>query len=193
MKDIQDLENNESILLMYLAGELPPQDHAEVEQMVMSDPNLREQLSSLQQMQQQVNGALKELDSVTCPPLPATFAEAEICRMIQQWHGERERRKRTLIVPRRAVMPRIWLGLAAAASIAIGYLVWGAYHPPITPPGPRLPDIAADDEKLNLMGLTMTVSDGIADTEMQVAAAMASSDDLDGSTDSGGHTDTSNQ
>jgi hypothetical protein len=144
-------------------------------------------------MQQQINGALAELDSQTYPPMPATFAEAEIGRMIQQWHDERERRKRTLVIPRRPLMPRIWLSLATAASIAIGYLVWGAYHPPVTPPPPVARNSAVDDDKLALMERTMTGNDAFADSDMQVVAAMAGADDLDASTDGGSHTDTSNQ
>ena len=35
---LQQLENNEAILLMYLAGELPEPDRVEVEQMLVSNP-----------------------------------------------------------------------------------------------------------------------------------------------------------
>jgi anti-sigma factor RsiW len=184
MKNLQELHNNEAILLMYLAGELAPHDHQDVELMLQSDPNLRRELGSLQETQQQINQALADLDRQIRPPVPETVATAGVCRMIQQWQEQRERMKSTLVIPRRRLMPRIWLSLAAAAAIAIGYLVWGAYHPPVAPVAQLPPPVRVeDDEKLGLLESTMNIADGLADTEVKVAAAMPGPDDLDSSAD----------
>src|SRR4051812_12694387 len=56
------LENNEAILLMYLAGELPEEDRAEVEQMLASDPALRALLAELTALQADVDGTLARCD-----------------------------------------------------------------------------------------------------------------------------------
>ena len=51
---LQQLENNEAVLLMYLARELPDDDRAEVEQMLASDPALRRALEELAALQEGV-------------------------------------------------------------------------------------------------------------------------------------------
>jgi len=185
MKNLQELQNNEAILLMYLAGELAPQDHVEVEGMLASDANLRRELASLQEMQQQTMQGLGDLDRQIRPPVSEAFATAGISRMIQQWHEQRERLKRTIVVAPRSIMPRIWLGLAAAASIAIGFLVWGVYHPavPTTARSSPTPVIQNDDEKVLLMQNTMNIAEGLVDSDVSVAAAMPGPDDLDSSAD----------
>ena len=43
---LQHLENNEAVLLMYLAGELTDSDRAEVEQMLATDARLRAELDA---------------------------------------------------------------------------------------------------------------------------------------------------
>jgi anti-sigma factor RsiW len=179
----QELQTNEAKLLMYLAGELAPQDQVEVEQMLASDPNLRTELASLGQMQRQIMQRLEDLDRQIRPPVPEAFATAGISRMIQQWHEQRLRIKQAVVAPRR-IMPRIWLGMAAAAAIVIGYLVWGVYHPAESGHAP-LPVVITndDDQKVILMENTMNIAEGLVDTDAQVAAATPGPDDLDSSTD----------
>ena len=46
---LHELQNNEAILLMYLANELPPQDREEVEHMLDRDANLRLELAKIQE------------------------------------------------------------------------------------------------------------------------------------------------
>jgi len=60
---LQLLENNEAILLMYLAGELPEQDRLEVEQMLASDAGLRTTLAELAALQDDVTGVLARADA----------------------------------------------------------------------------------------------------------------------------------
>ncbi len=59
---LEQLENNEAILLMYLAGELPAEDQAEVEQMLARDPALRAELEEMRALEIHVTGTLAELD-----------------------------------------------------------------------------------------------------------------------------------
>ena len=60
---LQQLENNEAILLMYLAGELPEADRVEVEQMLVNDDALRAALSDLAALQADVTGVLSWSES----------------------------------------------------------------------------------------------------------------------------------
>ena len=62
------LENNEAILLMYLAGELPDEDRAEVEQMLASDAGLRALLAELAALQSDVTGAFATADTAMLLP-----------------------------------------------------------------------------------------------------------------------------
>jgi anti-sigma factor RsiW len=183
MKNLQELQDNQAKLLMYLAGELSPGEQVEVEQMLASDPSLRTELASLRQMQLQMIQGLEDLDRQIRPPVSEAFATAGISRMIQQWHEQRLRMRQTVVAPRR-IMPRILLGMAAAASIVIGYLVWGVYHPAESGQAPPSMVAANDDQqKVILMENTMNIAEGLGDTDAQVAAAMPGPDDLDFSTD----------
>jgi anti-sigma-K factor RskA len=62
------LENNEAILLMYLAGELPAEERAEVEQMLANDAGLRTLLAALTALQSDVDGVLAKADSTMLLP-----------------------------------------------------------------------------------------------------------------------------
>jgi len=59
---LHELENNEAILLMYLAGELPEEDRVEVEQMLASDAALRAELLELAALQDELTGVLARAD-----------------------------------------------------------------------------------------------------------------------------------
>jgi len=59
---LHELENNEAILLMYLAGELPEEDRVEVEQMLASDPALRAELAELAALQTELTGVMGRAD-----------------------------------------------------------------------------------------------------------------------------------
>jgi anti-sigma factor RsiW len=65
---LQQLENNEAVLLMYLAGELPEDDRAEVEQMLASDPALRRGLEELGALQEAVDETFARADAGVALP-----------------------------------------------------------------------------------------------------------------------------
>ena len=59
---LQQLENNEAVLLMYLADELPAEDRAEVEQMLATDAGMRAALESLRDVTRRVDEGLAAAD-----------------------------------------------------------------------------------------------------------------------------------
>lgn len=59
---IERLQNNQHVLLMYLADELSCEDRREVDQMLATDPGLRGQLQELEETQQVVYEGLSRLD-----------------------------------------------------------------------------------------------------------------------------------
>ncbi|HEX4053427.1 MAG TPA: hypothetical protein VHX86_04105 [Tepidisphaeraceae bacterium] len=142
---LQNLENNEAILLMYLAGELPSQDRAEVEQMLASDAGLRAELEILRQTQQLAFDALETLDGATRPAVPRIVALSQISQLIHEWIDLRRQPTVTSAVVRQ---PTPWrrISLSAAAALLVGYYVWAVYHPPGRSINPR--DIAYRSDEL---------------------------------------------
>jgi hypothetical protein len=125
---LQNLENNEAILLMYLADELPAADRLEVEQMLSSDPALRGELEILRQTQQLAFDSLETLDSVSRPAAPPIVALGQASRMIHEW-TERRRRPEPAIVVIRRPLPWRRISVAAAATLLVGYYIWAVYQP----------------------------------------------------------------
>jgi hypothetical protein len=125
---LHQLENNEGILLMYLANELPPADRAEVDEMLASDPNLRTELEILRQTEELAFDAIKSLDAATRPVVPPILLQHRVGELMNRWvhrHGEP-----ALSMPIAArQLPWRRMSLAAAASLMIGYYIWAVYHP----------------------------------------------------------------
>jgi len=129
---LQQLENNEAVLLMYLAGELPPEDRVEVELMLANDPTLRAQLDGLRGLEQSTAGALAALDRSEPLPEPAEVVARRVARAMA-----RHQVRRTVTAPARAEersRPRLvapWMyPMAAAALLLIAFATWQATSKP---------------------------------------------------------------
>src|SRR5205823_3338451 len=85
---VQQLENNEFILLMYLAGELPAEDRAEIEHMLATDASLRFQFDALRDAQERFTESMARLDAASPPPAEAA-AVRRIGRALRQRAAER--------------------------------------------------------------------------------------------------------
>lgn len=119
---LQNLENNEAILLMYLANELPADDRAEVEQMLKYDATLRAQLQALRDAYHQFDQTMLLGDASNVLPsgymTAVTFGKtvqerfAAKPRSVDDHEGN-GRRMHWAIYP-----------AAAAAMLAIGMLFW---------------------------------------------------------------------
>jgi len=117
---LQNLSNNEAVLLMYLANELPADDRAEVEQMLHNDETLRAQFIELRLLYDSAHAGITSADATA--PLPSGFAAARhVGEAIRDRRAGRpsvddhdsRRRFRWLIYP-----------AAAAALLAIGMVSW---------------------------------------------------------------------
>jgi len=117
---LHQLENNEAILLMYLANELPAQDRNEVEHMLERDGQLRLELAEIQQAYTGSYGVMRQADETTPPTSPFSAARAvgDVLRARQSDmpsvddHEER-RHVHWIAYP-----------IAAAAALAIGMFLW---------------------------------------------------------------------
>jgi anti-sigma-K factor RskA len=118
---LTNLENNEAVLLMYLANELPAEDRAEVEAMLERDETLREQFERIRGAYASLDAAMGRADAGS--HLGGAFSSARA-------FGDEIRRRTTA---RASVdekeeyhrrFPIWWYPIAAAAVLALGMLLW---------------------------------------------------------------------
>jgi anti-sigma factor RsiW len=145
---IQQL-NNESILLMYLAEELPVSDRADVEQMLANDARLREELESLRAAYEGAHQALAQADQTERLALPVGTAARRVGLAARSWHVRR------LSAPpapkrRRAFQFPWWsyplTSAVAMAVIAISWWMNRAERNPMFLPPVGAPQIVQSDD-----------------------------------------------
>jgi hypothetical protein len=122
---LESLENNEAILLMYLAGELPAIDRQEVDQMLAADPGLRGELDRLLASQAAVEQGLAFLDHAESLP-SADIAVRRIGRAMRQQQvllaTQASRNRQS--AGRRLGLPFWAYPGIAAAVVLVAFLVW---------------------------------------------------------------------
>jgi len=132
---LQQLENNEAILLMYLADELPAADRAEVEQMLQNDAHLRAELESLRGTQAGFEQTMRAADASQPLPISSQAASRQVMRLVNHWIGQQ-------LAQQAAVRPMVigvhshrwWLyPLAAAAMLLLGIILYSSMHQPAQP------------------------------------------------------------
>src|SRR5436305_1221553 len=91
---LHQLENNDAVLLMYLAGELPADDRAEVEQQLAADAVLRASLEAMRQAQGALGASLARADVMAMPPAVEAARTAaavrRVSRAMVKLHAERQ-------------------------------------------------------------------------------------------------------
>jgi negative regulator of sigma E activity len=118
--------DNDSALVMFLAGELPAEDQAVVERRLASDPEFRVQYEALRSAYRGVEDAIASADVHERVVLPEATAARRVGQSVRSWHARRltEPRERTL--GGRLRLPT-WAyaaaSVAAAAIVALG--IWG--------------------------------------------------------------------
>ena len=137
---LHKLENNEAILLMYAADELPERDRAEVERMLDADPSLRASLDQLRESLGAVAEGLGRLDEQSRPPVPRAVAVRRVGRAVAAWHAMRSTAAPVGVGAKRGLRYPWWVyPAAAAASVLLAFLVWWGNSPESGRRGPVLP------------------------------------------------------
>jgi len=142
---LEELENNEAILLMYLAGELPAEDHAEVEQMLARDAGMRGTLDELRVLQGEVNESFVRLDA-SASQLNGEASIRRASRAISQVLAEQALSKpRSEPTPQQKTLRIGWLvyPAAAAAAILVGVMLFMNQATPVVKP--TNPEVASLD------------------------------------------------
>jgi anti-sigma factor RsiW len=114
---LRQLDNDQAILLMYLAGELPEEDRVEVEQRLVNDAGLRTAMADLAALQTTVDAELARGDDVA----PAR-RESAIRRVVRAMASEQDRRLASEAAPPEPVRSfRLswWAYPAAAAALLL--------------------------------------------------------------------------
>jgi anti-sigma-K factor RskA len=118
---LTNLENNEAVLLMYLANELPAEDRAEVESMLQRDEQLRDQFDRIRAAYASLDAAIGRADAGT--HMGSGFSAARS-------FGDEIRRRATAhasVDEKEEYHRRIsvwWYPVIAAAMVAFGMLLW---------------------------------------------------------------------
>ncbi|MGA3065887.1 MAG: hypothetical protein ABSF29_03465 [Tepidisphaeraceae bacterium] len=182
---LKQLQDDEAILLMYLAGELPPGDRQIVEQRLASDEAFGQLLQSMSELQEFCQKSIRALDEQSPAEATESAAMRRAGRLLRQWALLRRRpMEAAQIAPR----PIPWLryGLSTAAVIGLAYLVWWGNRPGSAPVYPGAPsqentvavDTVPSDVKLSMLLDTMDASAADDVSDRQVAAADAKSDEI---------------
>jgi hypothetical protein len=136
---LQQLENNEAILWMYLADELGAEDRAEVDRMLATDPMLRQLVDDLRAADQFLRDRVRAVDA----ELPQADIVARRTALAMQ-----RRRIELLVRPKPAPAPVAkyrwpWWSypVAAAAAAGLVYLVWWGHQPIEPTPVPKSPNV----------------------------------------------------
>jgi anti-sigma factor RsiW len=139
--------DQEAILLLYLAAELPAADREEIERMLESDPNLRSELDQLRQVQEAAHAALRQSDAQTGRSEPAAGRAAG---EIERWAAHRASprlagasRARSWSIPRWAYP------IAAAAVLAIAFVAWWGVGRSAVPDAPP---VVQNDSGVDMAG-----------------------------------------
>jgi hypothetical protein len=129
---IQQLGNNESVLLMYLAGELSEGDRAEVEQLLATDAGMRAELERLRAAWDGVSGAIRAMDASERLPVGEGAVVSNVSRMMRQWQVERLVKQPQPVTEKERLQFPWWsYPMAAAACVLVALLVWVNKPPPV--------------------------------------------------------------
>jgi anti-sigma factor RsiW len=136
---LHQLENNEAILLMYIAGELPEEERREVAQMLASDASLRALHEELREALSAAMVTIERVDDGDPPTLSREVAARQVGRMVRQWHARRLAAPAVLPAqPASRRIPRWVQASAVAAVLAVGLIAWWGFvsDGPVNQPAP---------------------------------------------------------
>jgi hypothetical protein len=193
MKSILDqLQDDQAILAMYLADELPPGDRRIIDQRLASSAELRAMLQEMSQLQEFCQNSIRMLDERESADHVESAAMRRASRMLQQWSL---RRRRPVEATQQIARPIPWLryGLSAAAMVGLAYLVWWSNRPVVpeklTEVTPDIVTLSAPTDTLSpdvkLKILLNTMDAGAADdaADRQIVAVGVKSDEVNFTSD----------
>ena len=149
MTNVPDQLDQSSLLLMYLAEELPARERAALEKRLASEKALSAQLDELRQIQARFETQMRHLDAAS-----TAYAHAALVGRIShamQEHGVAQMNRETEnLEPRRVLRFPVWAyPIAAAAAVALVYIARFAFAPVQGPPARTFViEPSADDDQV---------------------------------------------
>jgi negative regulator of sigma E activity len=118
--------DNESALVMFIAGELPAEDHAVVERRLASDPEFRAQFEGLRSAYRGVEDAIAAADVTERLALPEATAVRRVAQAVRSWQARRLAQPRERELGGRLRLPP-WAYAAASIAVAavVALAIWG--------------------------------------------------------------------
>jgi anti-sigma factor RsiW len=146
---LKQLDNDEAILLMYLAGELPEPDRVEVEQRLINEPALRDALERLTALEAHVNAALAGMDAAraeVAAPRRASAVRRVVRAMTAVQAAAAPAEAAEAADPRRRLRIAFWAyPVAIAACLLVGMLIMANRSPRALEPTPEVRNIQLAD------------------------------------------------
>jgi len=124
MNLLEQLENNEAVLLMYLAGELPAEDREEVVQMLSTDKRLRDELEQLRATVADANTMVGSADGATRLPIAESVAVRNTLRAIRHYRLTHPHQEAPAVADKGLRYPWWTYPSSAAAMLLLSALVW---------------------------------------------------------------------
>ncbi len=122
---LKQLEDNNALLLIYLAGELAAGDRTVVEQRLASDPALRQALDELRGARASIDELLRADDAATPLPVSSAVAVRHVSRAIRQWQVDRLTAATVGDAPMKGLRYPWWIyPTTSVAALLIAFLVW---------------------------------------------------------------------
>ena len=186
---LEQLENNEAVLLMYLAGELPAEDRAEVELQLQNDGQLREQLAQLKQTHDTLSQVMNIGESQS-PGRQARLVQNVTAAIMQQQADQEQVAQQAAenAPPARSWRIPSWVyPIATAAMVLIAFIAyWGFTKSDeklaridatsLTPP--EFADVSTPDSQIDNRYIDRLEKMGIDDGDRDLLAISASGNDF---------------
>ena len=185
---LEKLENNEAVLLMYLADELPADDRAEVDSQLLNDPQLRDQLAQLRQTDQSIaNSVASQLNSY--PSVPTESRQNRLVQQVtlvmiqQQARKDEHARQVADNAPARRLLriPNWAYPIATAAMVLIAFIAYWGFtksNDQVATTDPSPIHETASDEAIDARFVDRLEKLSIDESDRDLLAVSASGNDL---------------
>lgn len=153
---LHSLADSDSVLLMYLFDELPEEDRAEVESMLVTDHGLSTRLEELRAAYEHTTQLLVQCDAASkTQARSVNVARRNAVRLLGQWQVQKtidQPAPREVSAVRKYVL---YPAMGLAAMMLIGLILWGMFGTAPQPPTLTSPivELVPDEERIQLAEL----------------------------------------
>jgi hypothetical protein len=174
--------NSHSLLLLYIAHELPAEQRKQLETRVANEPALQAELENLRALMDASDSSIGSADAAGRDLASEAAAMRQASRAIRQWTVQRAIKKPAEVQYHRRFG---WRSLSAAAAIlfVVGYVGWWGMSP-VAPPSHPHSALLSEADKFDLLTESFDQSSLAEPFDTQVASAYSGIDDLDDGFDS---------